>query len=331
MPVRDIERELESLSALRHTESSALRTGALRKALGDKVNVIVARAAKIAGELHERELIPDLCASFERLMRDPLKTDPKCWGKEAIAKALKDLEHTDSAIFRTGSKHVQYEPVWGGEEDTASTLRSTSVLALLACTDLTREDKLWSVVPLLTERSPSLRKDAAVALQDVGGREAALLLRIKARMGDNDSTVTGQVFESLLNVEGESAVPFVSEFLQCPNPELSSESALALGASRLPAAVAALKHAFSRKHMPLDVELLCRALGISRNADAIGFLLDLVRRGRLHEATVALESLALYRDSQDISTKVSAVIADRSEPELQRSFQKLFTNPASGA
>lgn len=331
MPVRNIERELESLSALRHSESSEFRTQALRKALADKVNVIVARAAKIAGELRQRDLVPDLCTAFERLMQHPLKSDPKCWGKEAIAKALKDLEHTDSAIFLTGSKHVQYEPVWGGEEDTATTLRATCVLALLACTDLTREDKLWSVVPLLTERSPSLRKDAALALQDIGGREAALLLRIKARMGDDDATVTGQVFESLLNVEGESAVPFIAEFLQSMKPELSSEAALALGASRLSGAVAALKHALSGKHTLLDVELLYRALSISRNADAVEFLLDIVRRGRPHEASAALESLGLYRDSQDISMKVSAVVAARSEPELQQVFKKLFTISSSGS
>src|ERR1700751_2988569 len=163
MPVRNIERELEELSALRHAEAGEVRTRALQKALSDKVNVIVARSAKLIGELQLRDLVPLLCAAFERLMKDPIKSDPKCWGKEAIAKALKELGNDDSTIFRKGLRHVQYEPVWGGQEDTATTLRATCALALLQCTDITREDKLWCVMPLLTERSPSLRKDAAFA------------------------------------------------------------------------------------------------------------------------------------------------------------------------
>jgi hypothetical protein len=324
MPVRNIERELDALSALRSGERSQDRVHVLQKALRDKVNVVVARGAKIIGELQLHELIPDLCVAFDRLLQDPAKSDPKCWGKEAVAKALKDLEHTDSGIFLKGSRHVQREPIWGGEEDTAATLRAICVLALLECSDMTREDKLWSVVPLITDRSPSLRKDAAIALESIGGREAALLLRIKARMGDDDGTVAGQVFESLLRVEGESAVSFVAEFLRSPKSEIGSEAALALGASRLPSAVNVLKQAFSDKHVFLDVEVLCRALSISRNPDALAFLVELVRHGRRHEASNALEALQLYRDSSDTKNQIAAAMKHRSEPELQGSFERFF-------
>src|SRR5689334_19745412 len=247
MPVRQIERELQSLAELRSAEPSEARDRALRKALGDKVNVIVAKAAALTGEMELRALIPDLLAAFERLLIHPVKADPKCWAKEAIAKALKDLGHADSTIFLKGAQHVQMEPVWGGEGDTATTLRATCTLALLQCTDLTRDDKLWAVMRLLTESSPSMRRDAALALESLEGRESALLLRIKARMGDVDFTVTGQVFESLLKVEGEAAVPFIVEFLRTPITEVREEAALALGASRLPAAVTALRNLFTQK------------------------------------------------------------------------------------
>lgn len=324
MPVRNIERELETLSALRNTEPGEPRTRALRKALHDKVNVIVARAAKLTGELQIRELVQDLCAAFDRLMTEPVKTDPKCWGKEAIAKALKEMGHSDSTLFRKGLQHVQLEPVWGGEEDTAANLRATCALALLQCTDMTREEKLWCVMPLLTERSPSVRKDGALALESLEGREAALLLRIKARMGDEDSTVTGQVCESLLRIERDVAVPFVVDFLRSPNPEVSSEAALALGASRLDSAVSALKAAFGQKFLLLDYDVLCRALGISRQQEAIEFLLDLVRHRRLQEAVTALEALHLYRDSADVRHRIVEAVSKRSEPELQRAFARVF-------
>ncbi len=324
MAVRDIERQLEALAELRSDTGEACARG-LRKALGDKVNVIVAKAATLTAEKQFRTLIPDLCATFERLLIDPLKADPKCWGKEAIAKALKELGHTESAIFLKGVQHVQLEPVWGGEEDAAAILRATCALALLQCRDLTREDKLWPIMRLLTETSPSLRRDAALALESIGGREAALLLRIKARMGDLDSTVTGQVFESLLRVEGEPAVPFVLEFLRVTSAEIREEAALALGASRLGAAVAALKNVLKQKHSLIDHEVLLRALSISRHEEAIRFLLDMVRSGRSMEAIAAVGALQLYRDSSEIRDRVAELVAARSESEIQQEFQRVFS------
>jgi HEAT repeat protein len=286
--------------------------------------VIVAKAAQLTAEMQVRTLIPDLCTAFERLLIDPLKTDPKCWGKVAIAKALKDLGHAESGIFLKGVQHVQLEPVWGGEEDTATTVRATCVLALLQCTDLTREDKLWPVMRLLTESSPSLRKDAVLALESLEGREAALLLRIKARMGDLDATVTGQVFESLLRVEGEAGIPFIVEFLRATSAEVREEAALALGASRLAGAVTALKSALIQKHPLLDCEILFRALSISRHEEALRFLLEAVRSRRPKEAVSALDALKLYRDSNEIRDQIAQAVAGRSESEIQREFQRLF-------
>lgn len=324
MPVRDIERELEKLVALRVEASGDTRTRALRKALNDKVNVIVAKAAALAAEMQLRDVTPELCAAFDRLLIEPLKSDPKCWGKEAIAKALKDLEYAESNIFQKGIHHVQLEPVWGGEEDTAANLRAICALALLPCTDLTREDKLWLVMPLLTDRSPSLRKDAITALESLDGREAALLLRIKARMGDREADVTGQALESLLRIERDSAVSFVTEFLRSPDPEVREEAALALGASRLTAAVTALESAFTNAHMLLDHELLCRALSISRNEEALHFLLNMVRKHRASEAISALEALKLYRESGEVCAKIREAGSHRTEPDIQRTLDRLF-------
>jgi HEAT repeat protein len=324
MAVRNVERELENIKALRTAAAGESRTRALRKALNDKVNVLVAKAAGVVSELEERTLIPDLLAAFDRLLVDPVKSDPQCWGKNAIATALRDLGHTESDVYLKGARHVQYEPVWGGEEDTAANLRGICALALLRCTDITREDKLWLVLPLLTEESPSLRKDGAIALESVEGREAALMLRIKARMGDVDPTVTGQVFESLLRVERDSAIPFVVEFLRSPKPEMREEAALALGASRLTAAVDALENATSDRHLFLDIEILCRALAISRNEKAIDILLALIRNRRSNEALAALNALALYRDSPEVVERIKQAVSNRTEPEIQRDFGRLF-------
>src|SRR5579862_135441 len=120
---------MQALEALRSSRDVA----ELRTALRDRNNFLVSKAAAIAGELGIRELIPDLAAAFERFLRDPAKSDPQCWAKNAIAKALKDLNYHEPDFYVRGLKHIQLEPVWGGQEDSAAALRGACVLALVAC------------------------------------------------------------------------------------------------------------------------------------------------------------------------------------------------------
>src|SRR5262245_26147515 len=130
MASRKLEDRLEQLRQLRSQGPSESVDGLLRKALNDRSNLIVAEAAKIVAEQHRSPLIPELLSSFARLFEDPVKTDPKCWGKSAIVKALVALEYDVSAPFVRASQHVQMEPVWGGQEDAAIHLRANAVLAL---------------------------------------------------------------------------------------------------------------------------------------------------------------------------------------------------------
>ena len=92
----------------------------------------------------------------------------------------------------------------------------------------------------------------------------------------------------------------------------------------LGSAVAALKNAFTNKHLLLDHQLICRALSISRNEHAIEFLLDVVRTHRFNEALTALEALKLYRDSGEICSKIREAVARRTEPEIQLATNSLF-------
>ncbi len=119
------ERKLEALASLVRAASLAgrRRRAVAQKALKDRSNYLVSKAAASVGELRLTALIPDLLRSFDRFMLDPAKTDPQCWAKNAIVKALKDLNHDDPAVFLRGVGHVQMEAVWGTSVDTALTLR----------------------------------------------------------------------------------------------------------------------------------------------------------------------------------------------------------------
>jgi HEAT repeat protein len=296
----------EKIEDLKHLRKGSAETvaPALKKALQDKSNLVVAEAAKIAGEEHHTALVPELLAAFARLFEDPVKSDPKCWGKTALLKALTVLGYSESAPFLRGSTHVQMEPVYGGQEDSAIHLRAGSVLALVQCTDLTRPEVLRHVVDALADTSDTVRMEAVRTLEQMNGEEGALLLRSKAHSGDRRSAVTGQVFDSLLGLEREKAVAFVSRFLESPSPEVRDEAALSLGASRLGPAVNVLIERWRTSRSREFSSVLLRALSSSREETALAFLLDLVREGTSRDSASALEALELHRDSPDIRLRV---------------------------
>lgn len=320
MAVRKVEQEIDRLSLLR-TADPAEAIPALRKALGDRVNLIVAKAAKITGERRFSELIPDLLRAFDRLLENAVERDPQCWGKNAIATALKDLEHTESAPFLRGICHVQMEPVMGGQVDTAEALRGTCLLALVACSDLHRDDAMRCFVDALAEKSQSVRVEAVRALAQMAGMEAALVLRLKARIGDDEPTVAAQVFDALLSIEGEQAVPLLSDFLHSGKAAVRQEAALALGSSRLPRACDLLREAYSIARDPDFREVLLRAVSLARTESGLQWLLELVRTARKRDAVNALYALALHKSSDEIRRAVSSAVQGR---DLDEEFSKLF-------
>lgn len=321
MPSRKIEQQLEKLSGLRTHAPDHETLAALRKALADPVNVVVAKAARIAADLGFQSLLPDLLSAFHGLFENPKQTDPQCWGKNALAKALKDLGHAGSHEFLRGLNHVQMEPVWGGQEDTATVLRSTCALALVQCTDITRQAVIRHLIDAFTDEIATVRADVARTLEQMEGEEASLLLRLKALLGDKESAVTGQALESLLRLEHDAAVPFVAKFLHLGG-EIAEEAALALGASRLPAALEVLKQTWTDARILVAEDVLLRAISTSRQESAIEFLLEIVRTGREREAIASLAALELHRASNEIRAQIVAAVESRNEPAIQRRFQQ---------
>jgi hypothetical protein len=311
MPARKIEEELDRLNAVRSLPPSDTTILALRKALRDRVNLVAAKAATITAGLGLKELLPDLEKAFERFFQNPIQTDPQCWAKNAISKALKDLDYADSALFLRGLQHVQMEPVYGGHADSAAVLRGTCALALVQCRDIPRQEIMQHLIDALTESAATVRADAARALESMGGQDAPLLLRLKVRAGDKEPAVTGQALDSLLTLEGERAVPFVAAFLDSRDEDMQEQAALSLGVSRLPGAIDVLTDAYSKYRNTRSAEPLLRAISASRQESGFEFLLRLIRNGSETEARDAVRALELHRESPEIAKRVQDALESR--------------------
>jgi HEAT repeat protein len=292
MASRRIEEHLEALGQLRSASMPEAIAG-LRRGLNDRSNVVVAKAAKVAGELGARDVIPELLAAFDRLFDDAVKRDPQCWGKTAIARTVRDMDHADGAPFLRGARWVQMEPVWGGQADTAAALRGVCLLAMPACADLRRETIMRFLVDALVETDAAVRADAARALASMGGDDAALVLRLKAHTGDQAIAVTGQVFESLLAVERAEGLEFVRGFLRSEGGDAAEEAALAIGSSRMESGVEILIAAWEEARGEDYRHTILRALGISRREGAEEFLRRIAGEGRERDRAEARAALDL--------------------------------------
>jgi hypothetical protein len=307
---RKLEERVEQLRQLRSNPSNPEIDAILRKALADRSGLIIAEAAKTIGELHLSSWISQLLDAFSRLFVDSVKADPKCFGKTAIVRSLVQLDYSESQPFIRGLRHVQMEPTMGGQEDSAAQLRANCALALVQCTDLRRFEILSYLVEALTDALDPVRIEAVRALHQLAGDEATLLLRLKARFGDRRPLIVGHVFDALLSLERERAVPFVAEYLDSSDDALRDEAALALGSSRLARALEVLTHRWQQSRGGF-AEVLLRAISSSRLPDAIDFLLNVLKTGTSQQATAALDALKLHKDTPEIQIKIE-------EAQIQR-------------
>jgi HEAT repeat protein len=322
-----LDKKIENLRALRDSPSSAEKE--LRRALQDKNGFFVSKAAAIAGELRLTALLPDLEAAFERFLNDPVKTDPQCWAKIAIVKALREWEHKEPQVFLRGLSHVQKEPVWGGESDTAGPLRGACAIALVQCS-LTDLEILAHLTAGLADPEKSVRVDTASAIAALGSEMGALLLRLKTLLGDKEPEVMGQCFVSLLDLGldfGQAeVVPFVARFLTRSHAEeIQAEAIAALAQSKSEAALDVLREAW-KGHLSATLrKTLILSMAGSPLPASSDFLLFVLADESGVVAEWAIESLAASRFRAQAKERVRALVErDCAEPRLREVFSQQF-------
>jgi HEAT repeat protein len=275
---KDIEAQVTALEALRSVASEAAEA-ALRKALQHRNNYLVSKAARLTSDLNLTALVPDLAAAFDRFRNNPVKTDPQCWAKNAIAKSLAALEYQEHELFVIGMRHIQLEPVWGGSSDTAGPLRSTCALALVQCRSLNSVRLLTYLTELFADKVLSVRVDTARAVEQVGSDSAMLLLRLRAELASDEPELLGACYAGVLHLEGPSAIPWAAKFLQHED-DTAAEAAIAIAETRTPEAFTTLKKIHETPKSSKDPwfrAALLSAIALTRQDEAFNWLLSLVQ------------------------------------------------------
>lgn len=302
---RAFEAQIAALEALREAPQES-RLEPLRKALTQRNNFIVAKAADLTREFNLHDLTPDLLKAFYRFFENPEKSDPQCWAKNAIGRTLAAFEIQEPEVFLRGMRHIQLEAVWGGRSDTAGTLRATCALALVQCRRLTNDELLAHLIDLFADKEKTVRAELARAIEQVGSRSASLLLRLRATLAHDEPEVLGVCYSGILRLEGISAIPWISRFL-IGGDDSAGEAALAIAGTHSPQALDTLRKALDSASDPWFRSVLLSAIALTRQDAAMDLLLDLVKSDSL-DAERAIEAVIRSIPSEELVRRLEDLV-----------------------
>jgi HEAT repeat protein len=315
-----VEEQLAALDAL--PAERAAQAALLKESLGARHYRVAGKAARLAEDSLHYDLIPALVEAYARFADKPAKQDPSCIAKKAIARALVALDCDDSQFFIRGLACRQLEPVWGGTRDTAAEVRAAAAMGLVA-TGYPRA--LVLLATLLYDPEPEARIGAVRAIACGNPREAELLLHSKVLAGDAEPAVLGECFAGLIGAEPEESLDFVAQHLRAGDEATRELAALALGESRLAAALAPLEEAWRGVLVPSGLRrALVRAMAAHRSEAAFEWLLTRVAEERGPVVSEVIDALAAYRHNDKLAARLEAQLEERDEPALFAEFEALW-------
>jgi hypothetical protein len=297
----------------------------LRKALAHRNNFLVSKAAKLVADAELFALLPDILAAYDRFFLDAEKTDPKCWAKDALAKAMVKLEHRQKEPYLRGLRHHQLESVMGGKSDSAGPLRCICAHALVDCPGINDADLLAILLDPLTDTDKTVRIEAARAIGQVGGVSAALILRLRALLAKDEPEVLGAVYSALLSIEGSRAIALVAAALE-EGDDLAAEAAFALADARTPEALAPLLARFRAGADAWFTGVLLSAIALTRLPEAIDFLLALIARNA-REAPAVIEAIGRSAPNAELRARLENAVARTANPRLDQAFRQHLPSP----
>jgi hypothetical protein len=322
MAQRGFDEQMAALDALKGRELNADDIALIKKSLAHRNNFIVGKAARFAEDSGLIELVPDLLTAYDRFFTNPEKTDPQCWAKNALSRALARLECRDKDVFLRGLRHHQLEPTWGGRSDSAGTLRAHCAHALIASNGLDNQELLVILIDTLVDEDKTVRLETVRALAQLG-EMAVPVLRLRAMIPSRppeEPEVLGQCFSALLAIERDAAIPFVVRFLEAGD-DPAGEAAFALAETRSPAALAPLLTRLKASADEWFSGVLLSAIALTRLPEAIDFLIAMIERDE-REAPRAIEAVRRIATSEELRARFVQAVEASGSPRLAKALRE---------
>ncbi|KAA6461827.1 hypothetical protein DYQ86_09240 [Acidobacteria bacterium AB60] len=309
MAHRGFDEQMAALEALKGQPLDAAAIELIRKSIAGKSNYLAGKAARLAEENQITDLVPAMIEAFQRFFVNAEKSDPQCWAKNALSRALGKLGCRDKDVFLRGLNHHQWEPVFGGRSDTAGTLRGNCAHALMGCEGLIAQDVLLLLVDLLADADKAVRVEAVRAIAQLEDM-AVPVLRLRALIPGEDPEVLAVCFQALLGIDRDASTPFVARAL-AHGDDGAGEAAFALAETHHPAALELLMAARRQPgNDPWFAGVLLSAIALTRLPQAFAYLLGLIE-SEDHDASAAIEALMKSSPGPELRARIEQALRRR--------------------
>ncbi len=314
-----LEAKLNKLALLARDLPSRSAREELTKVLLGKDNFVIARAARLIARAGDRELVPVLVDALGRLLNMPAG----CRAKSAILEALDDLQYEGTEPFVRGISYRQMEPVYGGQVDTAADLRATCAIMLAR---RYYQDIYFEMARLLVDQEASPRLAAVSVLTALGSECGEALVVMRVLTGEQDPMVLRKCFSGLIAADTDRSWSFVTGFLDSTDLVLAESAAIAVGESHNKHAFPVLRETWERNADMERKSTLLLALALTRDDEAIEYLLRMIREERAPQATRVLQAISIYSADERIRERVHEAVSSRGEREVTEAYERAFTD-----
>jgi hypothetical protein len=147
------------------------------------------------------------------------------------------------------------------------------------------------------DKDKTVRVEIVRAIEQVGSPAASLLLRLRAVLGADEAEILGACYGGILRIEGPKSVAWIAKFLATED-DSAGEAALAIAGTHSQEGFNALRQCFARAADPWWRSVLLSAIALTRQDEAMQFLLDVVRTESLN-AEAAIEAIVRSAPSED--------------------------------
>ncbi|HEX4123862.1 MAG TPA: HEAT repeat domain-containing protein [Tepidisphaeraceae bacterium] len=322
---RKIEQSLAQLVELSASDAPGL-IQRLPAFLGSATNLIVAKAAKLAGAPGVAPaVLAELVNAFHRFLAKAGGGDRGCAAKQAIATTLYESTCTSAdttGVFLAGVRWVQMEPAYGGSTDTAAELRGICAMGLVR---VGYPRVMEILVDLLADPSEQTRIMAVRALAYANQDAGALLLRLKILTGDPDERVIAEAIAAVGQIGGIKALEFLRRLMQDgPGTAAFSAAAMAVGDLHHADALEALLTVWRESMLRETREALLLPIALCRLPAAIDFLLTVIAENPEPLARGSVEALAIFRHDPQLKSKIAAAVSTRNADAVTHQFARSF-------
>lgn len=306
--------ELAGLKVRPLTKDTAAR---LKKHIRGGQALVAGKAAKIAAGFQMAELLPDMESAMDRLLSKPA-SDKGCNGIILLAEALNLSGTTNFELIKRMSGHIQFEPVYGGQKDSAARLRGLAACCLANCSE---PERYYEFARLSQDDEPEVRLMTIETLGELPGMNSELLLLQKACQSGENQRIVGAAAGALLKLNFERFRDFVKERLQNAQEDFFTETIFSMGEGNRQEPLNLLMELYNFEVLEVRKNEILRALCLSRNDTVRKFILSLVAGEKISRVELILREWARLERLGD--EEVLAAVRSAPSPEVYGVYLEL--------